>query len=310
MTTLDTRPAVSAQPLSRVNDLAHVHTFHPHALPWERAYNDEELRFLSRVAFGEEGHEQASVAYVVKELAQLAEIERHVSAVMAIALSQLQNDDGPLGRGTPLHDAISCFAAEELNHSNAFHRYVREMSGADFAVQDNLFQERLDLYLGSESPYVKLAALCCTAYIGESLMMVFERRTRTHDPKLAYFLPTLLHLHNLDEERHIQVDHWIINELIPSLSEEEMSQLRSIVLRTEELNFKLAGAFEVRAKEFFGLDYTDGNLAAALQMRLTIGFATQVLTGTICPVDEAIDDETRRLVADFSGADWVHTPER
>jgi hypothetical protein len=297
---------VDSQLLEKVNELAHVHTFHPNSLPWQDARGDGELQYLSRVGFGREGHEKESVAYVVKELAQLAEIERHVSAVMAIALSEAQNEGGPLACGTALHDAISCFAAEELNHSNAFYRYVRALSGDDFTLPDNLFQERLAVFLGPESAYVKLAALCCTAYIGESIITVFERRTRAHDPNLQFFLPKLLHLHNLDEARHVQTDHWVINELIPSFTDEEVEQMRSLILRTEELNFTLAMAYEAHAKEVFGIDYTLDNLAHSLQMRLTIGFAQQVLMGTIRPVDEAIDAETRALVEEFSGCASVH----
>lgn len=297
---------MTAQALERVNELAHVNTFHPNALPWERARNDAELAYLSRVCFNEEGHEQAAVAYAVKELAQLAEIERHVSAVMSIVLSEVQGMEDPFTEGRGLHDALSCFASEELNHANAFYRYVRELGGVDFVLPDNLFNERLALYLGDESPYVKLAALCCTAYIGESIITVIERRTRAYDPEMSYFLPKLLHLHNLDEERHVRTDHWVIDELIPSFNEEEQAAMRRIITGTEELNVQLAMAFEKHAKDTFGVDYTEGNLIHQMQTELTMAFGRHALSGPITKLDDALDDETRALLERFSGTTSVH----
>ncbi|MFE7194524.1 hypothetical protein [Kitasatospora sp. NPDC057541] len=297
---------MTAQALERVNELAHINTFHPNALPWEKARGEAELAFLSRVCFAEEGHEQAAVAYAVKELAQLAEIERHVSAVMSIVLSEVQGKEDPFTEGRGLHDALSCFASEELNHANAFYRYVRELGGTDFTLPDNLFAERLALFLGDESPYVKLAALCCTAYIGESLITVIERRTRSHDPQMQYFLSKLLHLHNLDEERHIRTDHWVIDQLIPSFDAEEHAAMRRIITATEELNFRLAGLFEQQAKTVFGLDYTEGNLIHEMQTQLGIAFSKHALSGPITKLDDAIDEETRALLERFSGATSIH----
>ena len=293
--------------LAQINQLAHVHTFHPSALQWEQARNPAELAYLSRVVFGDESHADAAVAYIVKELAQLAEIERHVSAVMTIALSDLPTVDGELAAGSALHGAISAFAAEEINHSDAFYRYVRELGERDFVPPSNLFSERLAPYLGDDSPFVKLAALCCTAYIGESIITVLERHARALDPELRYFLSKLLHLHNLDEARHVQTDHWIMTNLIPSFSDAEQERMRAIIGQTEKLNFELAGIFAAHAKEVFGIDYTDGNATAGLQIRLTLAFSRLVLGGDrIVPVDQVLDEETRGLVEQLTGSSAVH----
>lgn len=293
--------------LGQINELAHVHTFHPNALPWDQARTPAELAYLSRVVFGDESHPDAAVAYIVKELAQLAEIERHVSAVMTIALSELPTAGGELAAGTALHGAISSFAAEEINHSNAFYRYVRQLGERDFTPPTNLFSERLAPYMGDDSPFVKLAALCCTAYIGESIITVLERHARAHDPELRYFLSKLLHLHNLDEARHVQTDHWIMGNLIPSFTDGERARMRAIIAQTEKVNFELAGVFGAYAKEAFGVDYTDGNPTADLQIRLTLAFSRLVLSGEeIVPVDQVLDDETRALVEQMTGSSVVH----
>jgi len=243
--------------LDNITKLAHVNTFHPNAFHWAEASKLEEVDFLSEIAFVRAGHNRAATAYVTKEMAQLAEIKRHVAAVMTIVMSEMQGDGNELSDGFELHHALSCFAAEEVNHADTFYRYVRELSGLEPTLGENLFAERLALYQGPESPYVKLAAICCSAYIGESVITVFERRTLAFDPRRERFFTRLLYLHGLDEARHVQTDHFVINEVIPRFSEEERTALRRIITRQEELNFMLAECFQRRTADLFEVDYTD-----------------------------------------------------
>jgi hypothetical protein len=293
--------------LDNITKLAHVNTFHPNAFHWAEAATAEELAFLSQISFEEPGHERAATAYVTKEMAQLAEIERHVSAVMTIVMSEMQGDGHELSAGFELHHALSCFAAEEVNHADTFYRYVREISGLEPALAENLFAERLALYQGPESPYVKLAALCCSAYIGESVITIFERRTVAFDPGRARFLTRLLYVHGLDEARHVQTDHFVINEIIPSFGREEQEQMRRILTRQEELNTMLAMRFEQAVKELFGVDYTAGNSSYEMQMRLTRIFSEKVLgSDVIRPVDEILDADDLELLQDFARVSSVH----
>ncbi|PTL76232.1 diiron oxygenase [Vitiosangium sp. GDMCC 1.1324] len=293
--------------LSLIHENAHLNTFHPNQLNWPKVSGTEELDFVSMMAFGETRHHEKAIAYLTKEFAQLAEIERHVSAVMAIVMAELQADGHPLAEGFELHNALSNFAAEELNHANMFYRYVRLLSGRDFRYPDNLFTERVGLYEGSDSPLVKLAALCCSAYIGESVITVFEHRTQAYDPERKFFLSQMLYAHGLDEARHIKTDHYVFDYVIPSLSVQETRRMRQILDATETLNTELAGRFERFTKAQFGIDYTEGNLGHSTQLLLTRMFRQKVFGGSeIHKVDEVLNEADRELIQAFAHAQVVH----
>jgi hypothetical protein len=293
--------------LDNITKLAHVNTFHPNAFHWPEASKQEEIEFLSEIAFLGPGHCREATAYVTKEMAQLAEIERHVAAVMTIVMSEMQGDGNDLSEGFELHHALSCFAAEEVNHADTFYRYVRELSGLEPTLGENLFAERLALYQGPESPYVKLAAICCSAYIGESVITVFERRTLAFDPRRERFFTRLLYVHGLDEARHVQTDHFVINEIIPRFGDEDRAALRRIITRQEELNFMLAERFQRRTSELFGVDYAAGNPSYDMQMRLTRVFSEKVLGGDeIRPIDELLSEADLELLNEFASVSSVH----
>ena len=298
---------MNRQQLHQINANAHANTFHPGALAWPESFDAAELDYLSRVAFGESGHERKAIVYITKELAQLAEIERHVSAVLTYVLSELQGDTTPLAEGYELHHGLTCFAAEELQHANMFYRYVRLLSGTDFRYADNLFERRVSPYQGSDSPYVKLAALCCSAYIGESVITVFERRSRAMDPEMKFFFTRLLHWHGLDEARHIQMDHFVFDHVIPTLNDAEKRRMRQILDATEAMNTELAMRFEAYAKQYFDLDYTADNPGHATQLALTLKFRHLVFGEQIIrKVDDVMSDEDRRMIEDFSHSSVVH----
>jgi hypothetical protein len=293
--------------LQRINAQAHAATVHPNSLDWPEQFDQAELDFLSRVAFGEVGEHAKAIVYITKELAQLAEIERHVSAVMTYILADLQARDDKLSAGFELHDALSCFAAEELHHANMFYRYVRLVSGRDFKYADNLFNARVGLYQGNDSPYVKLAALCCSAYIGESVITVFEKRTRALDPEMRFFLTRMLYVHGLDEARHIQTDHFVFDHVIPNLNVEERRRMKQILDGTEALNTELSMRFEAYAKTLFGLNYTEHNPSHETQLKLTLKFRELVFGGAqIRKVDQAMDEQDRTMVEQFSFNRDIH----
>ena len=180
---------------------------------------ERELDFLAEHLYGHRDEHTRTVAYLYKELAQLAEIEMHVAMVMVRVIAESAQCDGDrLWVGSDLVHALSCFASEEIQHANTFYRYVRTLTGVDLKIENNFFRERLALYLGDERPLVKLAALCATAYVGESVITVFETRMKSVDPGMRSPFTYLLHLHGLDEARHIKVDHFMIDHVIPSLS--------------------------------------------------------------------------------------------
>ncbi|KYF75598.1 hypothetical protein BE11_44475 [Sorangium cellulosum] len=293
--------------LHDINRDAHLRTVHPSGLAWPEQIRPEELDFISGVAFGAPGHRAGAVAYLAKELAQLAEIERHVSAVMTYVMAEVQSDAAPLGEGFELHHALSCFAAEELQHANMFYRYVRLLSGRDFKCPDNRFSQRMALYHGDDPPYVKLSALCCSAYIGESIITVFERRLGALDPERTFFFTQVLHAHGLDEARHVQFDHFLFDHVIPALSRQERRRMREILGRTEALNGELARRFEDHARATFGLDYTARNVAHETQLKLARSFRGLMLDGEIArKVDEGMSDADRRVVREFCGAETIH----
>lgn len=299
--------------LDGIMSLAHVNTFHPNAFDWGRAATEDNLRFLSEIAWGAPGHEAEATAYIVKELAQLAEIERHVSATMALILSELplHDDLGPLSAGHELHHALSCFAAEELQHSNTFYRYVREISGLEPRLSDGLFAERFAVFQEDDHPWVKLIALSCSAYVGESVITVFEHRADHLDPGREKFFTQLLHLHGLDEARHIQVDHFVMRDLYRSLTPAQQARSRVLLDRIETLNRRLAADF---AAVVLDLTKVDVNTvpAARTQLEITQAFGARIFdeNGTPRTADEVLDAPLRRLISQFSGAGHVHAPER
>ncbi|MCX4827776.1 hypothetical protein OG746_03355 [Streptomyces sp. NBC_01016] len=294
--------------LASVTRLAHINTFHPNAFDWAEAGTPAEREFASVVAYGEPGHEAEAVAYLTKELAQLAEIERHVSTVMAMVMGELHDLRDPINLGHELHHALSCFAAEEIQHANTFYRYVRALSGAEPRVEAALFDERLDVFRTDDHPYVKLVALCCSAYVGESVITVFEHRTDGLDPDRARFLTRLLHTHGLDEARHVKIDHVAMKLIYPALTAGQQQRVRELLGRIEELNRTLAATFEERTRELLGVDFVTGNPAAAVQLEMTKAFGGKVFAadGTLYSVDEILDDELTALIAEFSGVDRVH----
>lgn len=291
-----------------INHYAHLNNLHPNRMPWEQAATDRELDFLSRALVGEAGQENKAVAYLYKELAQLAEIEMHVATVMTRILCELQAESTPFKAGDALYHAVSCFASEEINHANSFYQYVRHLSGRDIKLENNFFAERVALFSDNDAPLIKLAALCSTAYVGESIITVFERRLKVLDPMQRSFLTQLLHFHGLDEARHIQCDQAIFEQIIPTFSAAENRRMHQLVQETEALNTQLAIASAETVKAAFDLDYTEGNIAARTQLDMTLRFREIVQSGeAIRNVDDYMDQETAAIVQQFSQASRVHT---
>jgi hypothetical protein len=76
----------------------------------------------------------------------------------------------------------------------------------------------------------------------------------------------------------------------------------------EELNRKLAGNFQQATCAALGLDYTEGNPAAALQLEITKGFGARHFAedGSLRTADEMLDEELLGLIRGFSGRSTVH----
>lgn len=296
--------------LSSINRSAHLHYLHPNRMPWNEAASDLELDFLSRSLIGRPNEEDKAVAYLYKELAQLAELEMHVSSVLVMVLSELQQQpEAPFNDGDTIYHALSCFAAEEINHANSFYQYVRHLSGRDIKLQNNLFNDRMAVFQEGDSPLVKLAALCATAYVGESIITVFERRFKELDPTKSYFLTRLLHFHGLDEARHIQSDHFVFDNIVPQLSSLERKRMHELIDATEELNTELAITSAKQIKSEFDIDYSENNRAAEIQLELTQAFREIVQSGDhIVKIDDALDPHVANLVARFSNTSIIHAP--
>jgi hypothetical protein len=290
-----------------INQHAHLNYLHPNRMRWERAADPAELAFLSRILVGKAGEERKAVAYLYKELSQLAELEMHVATVLCRVACELQAERTPLNAGHALYHTLSCFAAEEINHANSFYQYVRHLAGRDIKLPDNLFQQRVELYSDNDAPLVKLAALCSAAYVGESVITVFERKLKVADPLQHRFLTQLLHFHGLDEARHIQCDHAVFDEIVPALSAAQRTRMHQLIDDTEALNTQLAMASAATVKDAFDLDYTEGNAAAQTQLDITLRFRKLVQSGDLIrKVDEHLDDETAAILQRFASSSVVH----
>ena len=299
--------AVRAE-LASVTELAHVNTFHPNAFDWTQVVTAAELEFLSEVVYGESGHQEQAVAYITKELAQLAEIERHISTVMALVMGELHDLRDAINTGHELHHALSCFAAEEIHHADTFYRYVRSLSGVEPRVDKALFDDRLDVFRTDDHPYVKLVALCCSAYVGESVITIFEHRVDGLDPQRTRFFTRLLHTHGLDEARHIKIDHVAMKSLHPALTGMQQDRVRQLLGQIEDLNRRLAMSFQEMTTQALGVDFITANPAAVVQVEMTRGLGERIFAsdGTLHTVDEFLDSDLRDLVTAFAGTGKVH----
>ncbi|WP_373368399.1 hypothetical protein [Serratia fonticola] len=196
-----------------------------------------------------------------------------------------------------------------MNHANSFYQYVRHLSGRDIKLGNNLCKQRVELYCDeNDAPLIKLAALCSTAYVGESIITVFERRLKVLDPMQHSFLTRLLHFHGLDEARHIQCDHAIFEQVIPTFTVAERKRMHHLIQETEVLNTQLAKASAETVKAAFDLDYTERNYAAKTQLDMTMRFREIVQSGDLIrKVDDYMDEETAAIVCQFSQVSRVHT---
>jgi rubrerythrin len=296
------------QHLFDINHQAHHQFLHPNKMPWQHVRAEQELDFIASSLCGHRDDHDKAVAYLYKELAQLAEIEMHVASTLVRVICEASRDQSSqLWAGTELVHTLSCFAAEEIQHANTFYQYVRELSGRDIKTEDNMFTARAALYEGEESPRVKLAALCATAYVGESVITVFEKRMKALDPEVKSPFTLLLHLHGLDEARHIKADHYVIDHIVTGLSRPEIEQMTDLIAKTEHYNVELSKQLSARVKQDLGVDYAEGNYAASVQMDITNGLRNAILAaGTVRRADEHLDSATRELIAEFAMSDRVH----
>lgn len=298
--------------LTKITTKAHIETFHPNQLEWPDRFGSDELKFLSELCFGDEGHEQESLIYICKELSVLSEIEKHVSAAMVVILSELQDhqyDD--LNQWDDFNHALSCFAAEELNHANTFYRYVRRLSEKDIKCSNNYMNEKINLYQGADSPWVKLVALCSAAYVGESVITVFENRAKSLDPKHNYYFTQLLHAHGLDEARHVKIDHFVFDHVFEKLTIEEKQKMHEILVNTQEYDRLLSEKFSELYSEYFNLDYITNNLAYEVQMKLTLSWRELIFKkDQFVKVDEINNHELDEIVESFSKVNYIHFSER
>lgn len=293
--------------LEHINENAHLSTFHPGALRWPVTLDEEERLFYSRYCFEREDNAFDAGLYIAKELAQLSEIEKHVSVVLGLVLAEMQALDGELVAGFSLHQAMSNFAAEELHHADMFYRYVRLVLGEDMRLRENMMSERLALYQQQDSPMLKLAALVASAYVGESVITIFEHRLRKLDPGRVHFLSQLIWAHGLDESRHIQFDHFAFDEVFPRLSGDEKRRFFEILLKQLELNHQLGQRFEARIKARYQRDYTRDNMACDIQGRLTQALGRSIFAGgRITRADDALGAEEKRLLREFAGVERIH----
>ena len=290
-----------------INKNAHKQTLHPMSLDWPAALSQDEIDHCSRFVFGDAAHGPEALIYIAKELAQLSEIEKHVSTVMALLLTELGAVDHELATGYALHNALSCFAAEELQHADMFYRYVRLLLGRDFKLADNRMAARLALYQGDDSVFVKLGALVAGAYVGESVMTVFEHRIDRMDPQARFFVSQVVKLHGLDEARHIQFDHFVFEHVIARYSPSETRRFGQILQGQLELNRALGIDFEQLAVSLLGRDYLTGNVAHATQQRLLEVFAKLVFAGGRARrIDDVLDAGVAGVLTDFAGIAQIH----
>jgi hypothetical protein len=285
--------------------------FHSDSFAWDSASTVSELAFLSVVACGNTSNPETSSLYVAKELGQLSEIEKHVSAVLLIILAELHlwDDDGIL-HSHELHNALSCFAAEETQHANAFYRYARTLHPQVSWPKHLNFAKRIALFQSNDHPWVKLSALLCSAYVGESVITVFENKLRLLDPSTAHFITQLITSHGCDEQRHILVDHFVFDFIVPQLSVTDRQRVMELVSAITELNLQMADQYLAATSAHataHGLGDISTVPAYLTQTALTMSIGAALFkTGRPRPIDNQIDSHLAELLTEFSGQRFVH----
>jgi hypothetical protein len=296
-----------SQELLNINCRAFEKTRHPSSLAWPEALSDDERRFCSQFVFGDDAHGTEALIYIAKELGQLSEIEKHISTVMGLLMTQLGGVDHELARGWGLHNALSCFASEEFQHADMFYRYVRLLLDGDFKLADNRMAARLALYERDDPFFVKLGALVASAYVGESVMTVFEHRIDRMDPEARFFVSQIVKLHGADEARHIQFDHFIFEHVIPGYAPAESKRFAQILQGQLELNRVLGEDFQRLAEATTERDYITGNVAHATQVRLFDAFARLAFaSGKARKIDDVLDASAQQVIAEFAGTSRIH----
>ncbi|BDU77650.1 ferritin-like domain-containing protein [Mesoterricola sediminis] len=295
----------SIQTITDINQRPDLRTFHPDALPWPSKLDPAEHAFCSRVCGFPTIRMNESRAYWGKELAQLADIERHVSICLGL-ISGFASDSGLLG-GVPMMNAMLRFAAEEYQHANMFYRYVELLIGQPLDLSGESLEHRLGLFLGPESPGAKLVALLASAYPGETVITLFEHRVRLFDPTQRHFATRMLVAHGLDEARHIQFDHYVLGQLAPSLDDGEWADARRLCRNMEAANHALAERYEARMRQILPCEFVEGNTAARIQRHFSQKLLRETLAGrTFRLADQALSSQDRALVMDFTGRASIH----
>jgi hypothetical protein len=293
------------QGLSSINERADLCTLHPDALPWPGRLSEEELRFNIRLCGLPAEGMDAARAYLGKELAQLADIERHISICLGL-LSGHAAASNLLG-GAPMVNAMMHFAAEEFMHSNMFYRYVELLLGNPLDLSDETLDKRLGLFLGPETTASKLVALLGSAYPGESVITIFEHRMRMLDPRSSHFITRMILAHGLDEARHIQFDHFTFAKVLPALTEQEWRDSQRICRAMGAFNHGLSQRYAAAVTEVLPIDFVRGNQAARAQLALTQKLLEETLSGrSFRSADQAMSTEDQAMLLDFAGTRWIH----
>jgi hypothetical protein len=184
---------------------------------------------------------------------------------------------------------------------------VRVLNGRDLHVPSNLMADRIALFRGPESPFLKLVALIGSAYVGETTITLFQHRIAKLDPERRHFISKMIWSHDQDEKRHIRFDHFVFGTLLPSLTLEERKRFGEILTAQTTMALALGARLDAIIGETFGVEYVEGNKARALQYGLLRSWGGKLFASEqVRFADDVIDEEERRLVSEFAGVDRIH----
>ena len=291
--------------LQAINLRADLRTFHPDALPWPSRLGGLERIHYTRICGLPSERVEEAKAYLGKELAMLADVERHISICLGLICGQAASSR--LLEGEPMMNAMMLFAAEEYQHSNMFYRYVDLLLGMPLDLSAETLATRLGLFQGPEAPEVKLVALLASAYPGETVITIFEHRMRRLDPGQEHFLTRMIGAHGLDEARHIQFDHYVFGKLLPLLTDEELLAAQRLCRAMAVCNQVLSTSYEAATRNLLGVDYLEGNEAARTQRWFHQRLVEETLSRrAFRSADAVLADEDAATLFRFAGVEAVH----
>lgn len=240
---------------------------------WPDLFAQKELSFLSQVCFNKHDCSNKSIIYLSKELLVISELKKQFTTLLLMILSELQDDQyHELNQWHYLHQIITHIATDSLNHADISYHYIRILSQKDLKLSHNLLQEKIKIYQGSESAWVKLSALCIAEYICITSIACLQKRCHSLDPDDQYYLTRFLTLLDMDAHWHKYFFKFVFSMIAKQLTAEENIHTIHLLKQTRHCNQLLSEHAMQRIMQSYNDDYLTGNISFQILTKLILSY--------------------------------------